>query len=81
MRWNGPLNKVDDFRYEIPSSYRGEKNNLKMRTSAVIYANEQMIDSIRKDNAPEQAANVTMLPGIVGNHLQCLTFIGDMAFQ
>jgi len=69
MKWNGPLNKIDEFRYEIPSSYTGEKNNLKMRTSAVIYANSQMIDAIRKDSAPEQAANVTMLPGIVGKSL------------
>jgi tRNA-splicing ligase RtcB len=69
MKWNGPLNKIDEFRYEIPSSYKGEKNNLKMRTSAVIYANSQMIDAIRKDKAPEQAANVTMLPGIVGKSL------------
>jgi len=69
MYWNGPLNKIDEFRYEIPSSYKGERNNLKMRTSAVIYANSQMIDSIRKDNAPEQAANVAMLPGIVGKSL------------
>jgi len=69
MIWNGPLNKIDDFRYEIPSSYKGEKYNLKMRTSAVIYANEHMIESIRKDNAPEQAANVAMLPGIVGKSL------------
>jgi len=69
MKWNGPLNKIDEFRYEIPSSYKGEKNNLKMRTSAVIYATSQMIDAIRKDNAPEQAANVAMLPGIVGKSL------------
>ena len=69
MRWNGPLNKINDFRYEIPSSYKGEHNNLKMRTSAVIYADENMISNIRGDNAPEQTANVTMLPGIVGKSL------------
>jgi tRNA-splicing ligase RtcB len=69
MVWNGPLNKIDDFRYEIPAHYKGEKNNLTMRTSAIVYASNTMIDSIRKDNAPEQAANVTMLPGIVGKSL------------
>lgn len=69
MVWKGPLNKIDNFRFEIPSNYKGEKNNLKMKTSAVIYASNQMIDSIRKDNAPEQAANVTSLPGIVGKSL------------
>jgi len=69
MSWNGPLNKIDEFRYEIPSSYTGEKDNLTMRTSAVIYANSQMIESVKKDNALEQAANVSMLPGIVGKSL------------
>ncbi len=67
--WNGPLNKVNGFRYEIPCSYKGQNNNLQMLTSAVIYANEHMISSIRTDSAPEQAANVTMLPGIVGKSL------------
>jgi len=66
MYWNGPLKKIDDFRYEIPSSYKGENNNLKMQTSAVIYADEKMISSIKNDNALEQTANMTMLPGIVG---------------
>jgi len=37
-----------------------------MQTSAVIYADEKMISSIKNDNALEQTANMTMLPGIVG---------------
>jgi tRNA-splicing ligase RtcB len=69
MIWNGPLNKIDDFRYEIPSSYKGKNNNLKMQTSAVIYADKNMIPSIRADNAPEQTANCTVLPGIIGKAL------------
>ncbi len=69
MYWNGPLQKIKDFRFEIPSSYQGEQKNLHMKTSAVIYVNNGMIESIRKDNALEQAANVTMLPGIVGKSL------------
>lgn len=64
--WEGPLNKIDDYRYEIPSSYKGIKGNLKMRVPALIYANEKMLPSIKKDNAPEQAANVATMPGIVG---------------
>lgn len=66
MSWNGPLHKIDNYRYEIPASYRGERNNLHMKTSAVIYATEEMIPHIRKDNAPEQTANMTTLPGILG---------------
>ncbi|MEF8879760.1 MAG: RtcB family protein [Candidatus Thermoplasmatota archaeon] len=69
MTWKGPLNKIDDYRYEIPKSYNGKKHNLKMRTSAVIYASEKMISSIREDDAPEQIANTTTLPGIVGKAL------------
>lgn len=69
MSWNGPLQKVDAFRFEIPSSYTGELQNLKMKTSALIYMSEQMLPAIRADNAPEQAANVTMLPSIVGKSL------------
>ncbi|MEM0492874.1 MAG: RtcB family protein [Candidatus Thermoplasmatota archaeon] len=69
MSWKGPLNKIGEYRFEIPSSYRGEKDNLKMRTSAVIYANDEMIPHIRGDNAPEQTANVAVLPGIVGKSL------------
>ena len=69
MTWNGPLNKIDDYRYEIPSNYKGERHNLNMHTSAVLYVDQEMIQAVRKDNAPEQAANVTMLPGIVGKSL------------
>jgi tRNA-splicing ligase RtcB len=69
MSWNGPLNKIGDYRFEIPSTYRGQKNNIKMQTSALIYADEKMINHIRNDNSLEQAANVTTLPGIVGKSL------------
>ncbi|RLF32235.1 MAG: RNA-splicing ligase RtcB [Thermoplasmata archaeon] len=64
--WNGPLNKIGPYRYEIPKTYRGIKNNITMRVPAVIYANDQMISSVKKDNAPEQVAAVATLQGIVG---------------
>ncbi|HTY47710.1 MAG TPA: RtcB family protein [Methanomassiliicoccales archaeon] len=64
MSWNGPLNQIDDYRWEIPSTYKKC-----MRTSAVIFADKNMIKHIREDNAPEQAANVACLPGIVGKSL------------
>ncbi|MCD6172124.1 MAG: RtcB family protein [Thermoplasmata archaeon] len=67
--WNGPLEKIDEYRYMIPKTYKGIKGNLKMKVPAVIYANEKMIEAIKKDNAPEQAANVATLPGIVGKSL------------
>ncbi len=67
--WSGPLVKIGDYRYEIPKTYRGINGNLKMKVPALIYASDEMIPSIRKDNAPEQAANVATLPGIVGKSL------------
>jgi tRNA-splicing ligase RtcB len=69
MSWNGPLHKIDNYRYEIPSTYKGERHNLNMHTSAVLYIDQDLAQEVRKDNAPEQAANVTMLPGIVGKSL------------
>ncbi|MBC7081686.1 MAG: RtcB family protein [Thermoplasmatales archaeon] len=67
--WNGPLNKIDDYRYEIPKSYKGIDGKLNMKVPGMIYALPEMLPSIRKDNAPEQTANVATLPGIVGKSL------------
>ncbi|MGQ9746282.1 MAG: RtcB family protein [Candidatus Caldatribacteriaceae bacterium] len=62
--WNGPLKKVDNWRWLIPREYKKE-----MLTEGIIYASERMIQSIRKDQAPEQVANVACLPGIVGRSM------------
>ena len=64
MAWTGPMNKLDEFRFEIPRSFKPC-----MRTSAVIFADDKMIHSVKADSAPEQAANVACLPGIVGKSL------------
>jgi tRNA-splicing ligase RtcB len=64
LAWTGPLNKIDDFRYEIPRSFKAC-----MGTEAVIFSDERMMQSVVRDNAPEQAANVACLPGIVGKAL------------
>ncbi len=69
MTWQGKLKKIDDYRYEIPSDYKGAKGDLKMRTSGLIYASEKMIENIKNDNASEQVANVATLPGIVGKSM------------
>jgi tRNA-splicing ligase RtcB len=62
--WTGPLKKLDDYRYEIPMSYKKG-----MRTTGVIFADEKMIEMVKKDNAPEQVANVAFIPGILGSSL------------
>lgn len=67
--WNGPLIKIDEYRYKIPESYKGKGGNLKMRVPAIIYASEEMLPSIRRDDAPEQTANVATLPGIIGKSM------------
>jgi len=62
--WNGPLKKIDDWRWLIPREYKKE-----MLTDGLIFASEKMIAEIRKDQAPEQVTNVACLPGIVGQSL------------
>lgn len=62
--WSGPLEKIDDFRWRIPKSYKPG-----MRTDGVIYATRAMIEHIRSDQAAEQVANVAFLPGIVGKSM------------
>jgi tRNA-splicing ligase RtcB len=64
LEWSGVLNRIDDYRFEIPRSYKQG-----MRTSTVVYADDRMIETIRQDNALEQAANIAMMPGIVGRAL------------
>lgn len=58
--YNGPLEKIDNFRWKIPKTYKKG-----MRVDGIIFASEHMLDEIRKDNAPEQVANVAFLPGII----------------
>ena len=64
MSWCGPINQIDDFRFEIPQSYKKC-----MRTSSIIFTDNKMMPTIRADNSLEQAANVACLPGIVGKAL------------
>jgi tRNA-splicing ligase RtcB len=62
--WSGKLEKVDNYRWRIPQSYKPG-----MRVDGLIYADEGMLRQIIDDQAPEQVANVAFLPGIVGSSL------------
>jgi tRNA-splicing ligase RtcB len=62
--WTGTLEKVDDYRWRIPKSYKPG-----MRVDGLIFASEPMLSEIKGDQAPEQVANVAFLPGIVGSSL------------
>lgn len=55
-----PLTKIDDYRWEIPSSYKKG-----MRVPGLIFADEKLLAKIRTDQSLEQVANVAHLPGIV----------------
>lgn len=63
-RWEGPLDKVDQFRWRIPETYKPG-----MKVPGLIYVSEDNLDVLREDQAPEQVANAAHLPGIVGASL------------
>jgi len=63
-KWSGKLEKVDEYRYLIPKSYKAG-----MRVDGLIYTDEGMLPHILEEQALEQVANVAFLPGIVGYSL------------
>ena len=60
QQFNGPLERIDPFCVRIPQSYKPG-----MRVPGLIYANDRLMEAVKKDHAPEQVANVAFLPGIV----------------
>lgn len=62
--WEGPLEKIDDYRWRIPKSYKPG-----MKVPGLIYADEKLLKDIRQDKAMEQVANVAFLPGIINASL------------
>ena len=63
-KWRSVLKKIDDYRWEIPKSYKAG-----MRVPGLIFASEAMLDNIWEEKAAEQVANVAFLPGIVNHSL------------
>ncbi len=55
-----PLQKIDDYRWEIPQDYETG-----MRVPGIIFSNEKLLPKIRDDQSLQQVANVAHLPGIV----------------
>jgi tRNA-splicing ligase RtcB len=62
--WNGPLEKIDEYRWRIPQNYKKG-----MRVPGIIYSDEAMLKQIREEQALEQVVNVAFLPGIVNYSL------------
>ena len=64
MSWQGILNKIDDYRWEIPQSYKAG-----MLVPGLIFASETMLNHIWEEQVFQQVANVAFLPGIVDRSL------------
>ncbi|MFC1905240.1 RtcB family protein [Chloroflexota bacterium] len=62
--WEGKLKKIDDWRWEIPQTYKQG-----MLVPGLVYTDEKMLETIMRDQALEQVANVAFLPGIVGRSM------------
>ncbi len=58
--WQGILRKIDDYRWEIPPSYKQG-----MSVPGLIFASESMLSHIWEEQVFQQVANVAFLPGIV----------------
>jgi len=59
-----PLERVDTYRWRIPTRYNPE-----MRVPGMVYADDELIEQIIGDNSLQQVANVATLPGIAGYSL------------
>jgi tRNA-splicing ligase RtcB len=57
--FHGPLEQVDACCWRIPRSYKQG-----MRVDGLIFTSEQLLPQLKKDQAPDQVANVAFLPGI-----------------
>jgi len=62
--WQGILKKIDDYRWEIPRSYKQG-----MAVPGLIFASKPMLSHICEERALEQVVNVAFLPGIVDHSL------------
>lgn len=57
--FSGPLERIDPCCVRIPQSYKQG-----MHVPGLIFANDNLLEAVKKDHAAEQVANVAMLPGI-----------------
>ena len=64
MSWKNVLNKVNDYCWEIPTSYKEG-----MRVPGRIFTSEAMLEHILQEQVFQQVANVAFLPGIVSYSL------------
>ncbi len=58
------MNKISDYEWEIPTSYRSD-----MRVPVRVFATRRLLEAALGDRSMEQAVNSATLPGLVGNVL------------
>ncbi len=58
------MNKISDYEWEIPTSYRAD-----MRVPVRVFATRRLLEAALGDQSMEQAVNSATLPGLVGNVL------------
>ncbi|MBI4297189.1 MAG: RtcB family protein [Chloroflexi bacterium] len=58
--WDKVLRRIDEHRWEIPQDYKPG-----MRVPGIVFADEEMLASITRDQSLEQVVNVATLPGIM----------------
>jgi len=56
------LNKISDYEWEIPKSFRDD-----MQVPVRIFATKSLLEAVMKDRSLEQAVNSATLPGLVGH--------------
>ena len=59
--YSGPLERIEPNCVRIPKGYKPG-----MRVPGLIFVNDTLLEQVKKDQAPDQVANVAYLPGIVG---------------
>jgi tRNA-splicing ligase RtcB (3'-phosphate/5'-hydroxy nucleic acid ligase) len=59
--YSGPLERIDPYCVRIPKGYKPG-----MRVPGLIYVDDTLLEQVKKDQAPDQVANVAFLPGIQG---------------
>jgi len=62
--WKEIVHKIDDYRWEIPKSYKQG-----MSVPGLIFTSESMLNHIWEEQVFQQVANVAFLPGIVDHSL------------
>lgn len=58
------LEKIDNYKYRIPKSFKQG-----MKLDGLIYADEDLIQQMQKDQTLEQIANVATLPGFLAHSI------------